>query len=283
MRKRNKIGIIGLITCAIAFVIVGNTSEFKDGWETIGNIFTGVSDTANTIKKVADDTGVSDVIDKAVKSTVSSNEGVTVSDGIPEFSGEAYYVINNNQPSFSEVSTDYYFTTSELDDLGRCGQAKALVGPDSITSEERGSIGMIKPSGWQTIRYDDLISDKYLYNRGHLIMFKLWGNETNITTNLITETRYANATTQLSFENQILDYIYDTGASVEYHVTPDFQGNELVARGVELEALSSDGGLKLHVYVYNVQPGIEIDYATGNSWENSAITVNNDRSTYYTD
>lgn len=274
---KGKAKLIGAVIVAIILGAVANTSEFKKGWETIGEIADGAQSTAKKAKEIADKTGVTDAvtdaIDKAAKSSTVTNDGTGVAEGIPEFSGNAYYVINDNNPSFSEVSSDYYFQTSELDSLGRCGQAKALVGPDSITSEERGSIGMIKPSGWHTVRYDNLISDKYLYNRGHLIMFKLWGNETNINTNLITETRYANATTQLYFENQILEYIYDTGAIVEYHVTPDFQDDELVARGVELEALSSDGGLKLHVYIYNVQPGIQIDYATGDSWEDTSVTV----------
>lgn len=233
-----------------------------------------ISDTVTNITDSIKD-GI-DNIGNTISSNTTNTENVSSND-IPDFTGNAYVVVNNNQPDFTEVSSSPYFETSELDSLGRCGEAKALVGPDTITSEERGSIGMIKPSGWHTVRYDDLIADKYLYNRGHLIMFKLWGNETNIEGNLITETRYANATTQLSFENEILDYIYETGSTVEYHVRPDFHGDELVARGVELQALSSDGGLKLHVYIYNVQPGIEIDYMSGNSWENTAITVTNDR------
>lgn len=202
----------------------------------------------------------------------STAEAMSVSD-YPSFSGKAYIVINDNEPDFTEVNETTYFETSELDELGRCGEAKACVGTDTLATEERGSIGMIKPSGWQTIRYDDYISDKYLYNRGHLIMFALYGNDTNIKENLITETRYANSETQLDFEMQILNYIKETGNNVEYHVKPIFEGNELVARGVELQALSQDKQFKLHVYVYNVQPNIEIDYATGNSWVNETVQV----------
>lgn len=217
----------------------------------------------------------SDLSDYFIKDDVvtSTAEAMSVSD-FPSFSGKAYIVINDNEPDFTEVSETTYFETSELDELGRCGEAKACVGTDTLATEERGSIGMIKPSGWQTVRYDDYISDKYLYNRGHLIMFALYGNDTNIKENLITETRYANSETQLDFEMQILNYIKETGNNVEYHVKPIFEGNELVARGVELQALSQDKQFKLHVYVYNVQPNIEIDYATGNSWVNEAVQVN---------
>lgn len=192
---------------------------------------------------------------------------------IPEFLGKGIITLNDNQPYFTEVSDEYYFNMSELDELGRCGEASALVGPETITSEERGSIGMIRPSGWHTVRYDDIISDKYLYNRSHLIMYKLEGPVSNDERNLITGTRYFNATEMLSYETQVLDYIQETGATVEYHVTPIFVDDELVARGVIMQALSSDGGLCFNVFCYNVQPGIEIDYATGESWENSSIRV----------
>jgi DNA-entry nuclease len=201
--------------------------------------------------------------------TISTNDST-----YPSFNGQAYDVINNNEPDFTEVSSEPYFETSELDSLGRCGEAKALVGLDTLSSEERGSIGMIKPSGWQTVRYDDYISDKYLYNRGHLIMFAMYGNETNIAENLITETRYANSVTQLNFEKEVVEYIENTGKHVEYHVKPIFFDNELVARGIEIQALSEDGEFKLHVYVHNVQPNIEIDYKTGDSCVNETVQVN---------
>lgn len=222
---------------------------------------------------IEDLTGVK--LNKQASNDVETMTEIISVDGseIPDFSGSGYVILNNNEPEFTEVSSQTYFETSELDVLGRCGEAKAMVGPETLATEERGSIGMIKPSGWHTQRYDDIIADKYLYNRGHLIMFALYGNETNIKENLVTETRYANATTQLMFESQIKEYIEETGTHVEYHVKPDFRANELVARGVELQALSDDGGLKLHVYVYNVQPGVSINYETGESYENAEIFV----------
>lgn len=220
---------------------------------------------------ITTDNSVTDTATDVTSKNETANNASSAS--VPDFEGNGYVVLDDNAPEFTEVSSNTYFETSELDYLGRCGEAKAMVGPETLATEERGSIGMIKPSGWHTQRYDDIIADRYLYNRGHLIMFALYGNETNISENLITETRYANATTQLSFESQILDYIKETGAHVEYHVRPDFRDNELVARGVELQALSDDGGLKLHVYVYNVQPGVSIDYATGESYENQEIFV----------
>ena len=158
-------------------------------------------------------------------------------------------------------------TFSKLDSLGRCGAAIAVVGRDLMPTEERGSIGMIKPAGWHTVRYDDLIADKYLYNRCHLIGYQLTGENAN-EQNLITGTRYLNVEGMLPFENQVADYVRKTGNHMLYRVTPIYDGNDLVARGVEMEASSVEDqgkGLEFHVFVYNVQPGIEIDYATGDS------------------
>ena len=136
-----------------------------------------------------------------------------------------------------------------------------------MPTEERGTIGQVKPSGWHTVRYDDLVDGKYLYNRCHLIGYQLSGENAN-EQNLITGTRYMNTEGMLPFENQVADYVRQTGGRVLYRVTPDFRGSELVARGVRMEALSvEDGGAGVcfHVYVYNVQPGITIDYLTGES------------------
>lgn len=207
---------------------------------------------------------------------IVTSDTVAISDTVPDFLDSGYVTLNGGAANIDTSTIDWsecYLSNSELDSLGRCGVASAVVGPDSIATEERGSIGMIKPSGWHTQRYDNIISDHYLYNRGHLIMFKLYGNDTNVKENLITETRYANATTQLSFENQILDYIYDSGSKVYYQVTPDFHDDELVARGVHLQAVSEDGVFNMNVYVYNVQPGVSIDYATGNSVEDASVYV----------
>lgn len=217
-------------------------------------------------------------IDEIVQQITGSVTNVSDTSSLDdlEFDGSSYVILNDNAPDFTfDSSRGSYFETSELDALGRCGEAKAIVGLDTLADEERGSISGIKPSGWHTVRYDDYIKDKYLYNRGHLIMFALYGNETNIEENLITETRYANSVTQLNFENQILDYIEETGNDVEYHVKPHFKGAELVARGIELQAISEDGRFKLHVYVFNVQPNISIDYLTGDSWIDETVQITN--------
>ena len=190
-------------------------------------------------------------------------------DDLPAYSGEPYVAVNNNEPFFTQedMITNSYETYSELDALGRCGVAWANVGIDLMPTEERGSIGQVKPSGWQTVKYD-IVDGKYLYNRCHLIGFQLTGENAN-ERNLITGTRYLNVDGMLPFEDLVADYVKETENHVLYRVTPIFQGEELVARGVLMEGLSvedSGEGISFCVYVYNVQPGVVIDYATGNSW-----------------
>ena len=191
---------------------------------------------------------------------------------IPEFSGEPYVVLEDNQPGFTqeELTSQGFEEYSPLDLLGRCGTAYACVGLETMPTEDRESISQVKPSGWQTAEYStSLVDGGYLYNRCHLIGFQLTGENAN-QENLITGTRYLNVEGMLPFENLVADYVKETGNHVLYRVTPVFSGQELVARGVELEALSvEDGGegVCFHVYCYNNQPGIEIDYATGDSWE----------------
>lgn len=190
-------------------------------------------------------------------------------DDLPAYSGEPYVTINDNEPFFTQedMTTNSYETYSDLDALGRCGVAWANVGIDLMPTEDRGSIGQVKPSGWQTVKYD-VVDGKYLYNRCHLIGFQLTGENANVK-NLITGTRYLNVDGMLPFENQVADYVKETENHVLYRVTPIFQEDELVARGVLMEGLSvEDGGegICFCVYAYNVQPGIVIDYATGDSW-----------------
>lgn len=188
---------------------------------------------------------------------------------IPAYSGNPYVVINDNVPGFSkrmmvEESTESY---SKLDSLKRPGIAFANIGPDLMPEEERQSIGMIKPAGFQNIRYDDLIEGKYLYNRCHIIGFQLTGENDNIQ-NLITGTRYMNVGGMLPFENQVADYIRRTGNHVLYRVSPVYDGKNLLCNGLQLEAYSVEdegSGVNFNVFVYNVQPGIVIDYATGGS------------------
>ena len=188
---------------------------------------------------------------------------------IPPYSSSPYVEINNGNPSFrkSDYTVVCFSDFSPLDNLGRCGPATACIGKESMPTEPRGAIGQIKPSGWHTIRYDDVIEDKYLYNRCHLIGYQLTGENSN-PQNLITGTRYLNIEGMLPFENEVSGYIERTGNHVLYRVTPVFKGSNLLADGVTIEALSMEDkgqGICFYVYVYNVQPGISIDYATGES------------------
>lgn len=187
---------------------------------------------------------------------------------IPAYSGDAYAAVNGNVPYFetSDFTTESFETYSDLDSLGRCGTAYANVGTDLMPTERRGSIGKVKPSGWQTIKYD-FVDGKYLYNRCHLIGFQLTAENAN-EKNLITGTRYMNVDGMLPFENMVADYVKETKNHVLYRVTPVFQGNNLIADGVlmEAESVEDEGdGILFCVFVYNVQPGVTIDYATGSS------------------
>ena len=189
---------------------------------------------------------------------------------IPEYSGEPYVVLHDNWPDFGveDMTTEPFEIYSELDSLGRCGVAYANVCLEIMPTEPRGEIGQVKPSGWQTVKYD-CVEGKYLYNRCHLIGYQLAGENAN-RQNLITGTRYMNVAGMLPFENMVDSYVEETGNHVLYRVTPIFEGTELVARGVQMEAFSVEDegeGICFNVFVYNVQPGITIDYATGDSWE----------------
>lgn len=188
---------------------------------------------------------------------------------IPEFTDHAFVTINGGIPFFreEELTTESFEEFAELDELGRCGVTMACVGVDLMPTEERGEIGHVKPSGWQSVKYD-IVDGKYLYNRCHLIGFQLTGENAN-KCNLITGTRYLNIEGMLPFENMVADYVKETGNHVLYRVTPIFEGDNLLAGGVVLEGLSvEDGGedICFCVYAYNVQPGITIDYATGESY-----------------
>ena len=188
---------------------------------------------------------------------------------IPDYAGTVYVVLNENEPDFPEedFTTNSFETYSPLDELGRCGTAYANIGTDLMPTEERGSIGQVKPSGWHTVKYD-CVDGKYLYNRCHLIGYQLSGENAN-EENLITGTRYLNVEGMLPFEDQVADYVQETGNHVLYRVTPIFEGDNLLASGVVMEAKSveDDGaGVCFCVYVYNAQPGVTIDYATGESW-----------------
>lgn len=187
---------------------------------------------------------------------------------IPAYNGHAYAVINDNEPLLDtdEPAADSYEFYSELDSLGRCGYAMACIGPDLMPTEDRESISTVKPSGWVQAQYD-CVEAGNLYNRCHLIGFQLTGENAN-KQNLITGTRYLNTQGMLPYENMVADYIKETANHVLYRVTPIYEGSNLVASGVQLEAWSVEDqgeGICFHVYVYNVQPGVIIDYATGKS------------------
>lgn len=215
---------------------------------------------------------IEDISLKDAASTTSIVETETVSfdiKDIPEYSDKAYVVINNNIPDFDEndYTTEAFETYSELDSLGRCGVAYANICKEIMPTEERGEIGQVKPTGWHTVRYDGIVDGNYLYNRCHLIGYQLAGENAN-KQNLITGTRYLNVTGMLPFENEVADYVEETNNHILYRVTPIFEESNLVASGVQMEAYSVEDngeGVQFNVYCYNVQPGVKIDYATGES------------------
>lgn len=187
---------------------------------------------------------------------------------IPAYTGSPYIAVNNNVPQFldTDLSTSSYEYYSELDGLGRCGVVYACIGRDLMPTEERGEIGSVRPTGWHTVKYD-VVDGRYLYNRCHLIGYQLSGENAN-TKNLITGTRYLNVEGMLPFENMVADYVKETGNHVMYRVTPIFEGNNLLASGVQMEAKSVEDhgqGILFNIYCYNVQPQVTIDYATGES------------------
>ncbi len=205
-------------------------------------------------------------------------------DSLPDYAGEAYVPLLGNQPGFddADLKRSVFESYSPLDLLDRCGPAFALVGVETMPTENRGSIGQIKPSGWQTVKYD-FVDGKYLYNRCHLIGFQLTGENAN-QENLITGTRYLNVQGMLPFENMVADYVKESGNHVLYRATPIFRDSELLARGVQLEALSVEDageGICFNVYCYNVQPGVVIDYATGDNWAADSAASDEDAAMSY--
>lgn len=191
---------------------------------------------------------------------------------VPAYSGEPYTAVNNNEPYFTsdDLTTEVFENYSELDALGRCGAAYANVCLETMPTEKRGSISEVKPTGWHSVKYDN-VDGKSLYNRCHLIGYQLTAENAN-KQNLITGTRYLNVDGMLPFENMVADYVKETDNHVLYRATPIFTGDNLVADGVLMEGYSVEDegdGICFCVYAYNVQPGITIDYATGDSWLSS--------------
>lgn len=221
--------------------------------------------------KTTDLSSGSDLLSQVIElipSGDTAEQGSIDLSNIPEYNGEPYIAVNGNVPFFedTEVTATSFEEYSDLDNLGRCGVAMASVGQDIMPTEERGSIGQIKPAGWHTVKYD-CVDGKYLYNRCHLLGYQLTGENAN-ERNLITGTRYLNVDGMLPFENMVADYVMETGNHVMYRVTPIYTGNNLVADGVLMEGYSVEDqgeGITFCVYAYNVQPGVRIDYATGDS------------------
>ena len=262
LRKTAAIALCELL--AIATIFTGCASADLSGTEGAGHAAGAVvagEDSSGTL-------GSKDKVDKPQEDLVNNNSYVSL-DAIPAYDGKAYVAVNNNEPFFtdSDMTTTAFENYSDLDSLGRCGVAYANICKDIMPTEERGKIGMIKPSGWHTVKYD-VIKDRYLYNRCHLIGYQLAGENAN-PKNLITGTRYLNVEGMLPFENLVADYVNNTGNHVLYRVTPMFSGSNLVANGVLIEAKSVEdngGGILFNVYCYNVQPGVGINYENGDSW-----------------
>lgn len=262
LRKTAAIALCELL--AIATIFTGCASTDLSGTE-------GAGHAAGAVVAGEDSSGAlgsKDKVDGPQDDLVNNNSYVSL-DAIPAYDGKAYVAINNNEPFFtdSDMTTTAFENYSDLDSLGRCGVAYANICKDIMPTEERGKIGMIKPSGWHTVKYD-VIKDRYLYNRCHLIGYQLAGENAN-PKNLITGTRYLNVEGMLPFENLVADYVNNTGNHVLYRVTPMFSGSNLVANGVLIEAKSVEdngGGILFNVYCYNVQPGVGINYENGDSW-----------------
>lgn len=271
LRKTAAIALCELL--AIATIFTGCASTDLSGTEGTGHVAGAVvadEDSSgalgSTDNAYAGEAGQSS--GKPQDDLVNNNTYVSL-DAIPAYDGKAYVAINNNEPFFadSDMTTTAFENYSDLDSLGRCGVAYANICKEIMPTEERGKIGMIKPSGWHTVKYD-VIKDRYLYNRCHLIGYQLAGENAN-PKNLITGTRYLNVEGMLPFENLVADYVNNTGNHVLYRVTPMFSGSNLVANGVLIEAKSVEdngGGILFNVYCYNVQPGIGINYENGDSW-----------------
>lgn len=266
------------LLAAIIFMVALFTSCNDETTLSFSSSFVAISQVSEG--QVSDvDSAYESISESAAESGREINN-ITTINGIPKFDGQnAYIAINNNIPEFTaaDLVTTSYESYSPLDKLGRCGVAKSCIGRDIMPTEERGSIGSVKPTGWVTSKYD-IVDGKYLYNRCHLIGFQLTGENAN-ERNLITGTRYLNIEGMLPFENMIADYVKETGNHVIYRVTPIFSGNNLLCNGVQMEAISVEDngdGICFNVYAYNVQPGIKIDYSTGENWlDKSATTSSN--------
>lgn len=251
--KKSLIMTLGVLVCLFGFISCSSTN---------------ISSTNSNGQAIENSNSNNILLTNPNGNTDDNNISISDISDIPEYYGEDYIILNNNVPNFSQsdLTTTSFEEYSPLDSLGRCGVSYANIGTDIMPTEKRESISSVKPSGWQSVKYD-IVEGKYLYNRSHLIGYQLTAENAN-DRNLITGTRYFNATLMLPYENMVADYIKETNNHVLYRVTPVFEGNNLVATGVQMEAKSVEDngeGIEFNVFVYNVQPGITIDYATGNS------------------
>lgn len=272
--------LLSFVGCDIDSSNYGENSNI----ESSSSVTDGTSDSSRHIIDSEDESSSAPTKDNSststqIPSTTQKPDNLSVGTGtanavdpstLPAYSGTAWTVVNDNQPNFSvsELTTKAYEKYSSLDSLGRCGVAIASCGKEIMpgANEERGSISSIKPTGWVQKSYSG-VSGGYLWNRCHLIGWQLSAENAN-RQNLITGTRYMNINGMLPFENMVADYIRETGNHVAYRITPIFEGRNLVCSGVQMEAYSveDDGdGICFNVYCYNVQPGITINYATGDS------------------
>ncbi len=282
-RKHKKAG-IGLIAVAVILLLVLTAIRPNNNVkETTQNIPTAIEETQSTEEVIESESAAEESQDESVDygSANQDNSSIEQSRFIST-DDNAYSIAADNIPAFTEEEkrrTDYFEYYSELDSLGRCGIAFANICEESMPTEERGSIGMIKPSGWHTVKYNDLIDGNYLYNRCHLIGYQLAGENAN-EKNLITGTRYLNVIGMLPFENMVADYVESTGNHVLYRVTPIFEGNNLVATEVQMEAWSVEDqgkGVCFNVLCHNIQPGIVIDYSTGDSYEDTSYVADEEQ------
>lgn len=239
------------------------------------------TETLNTAPEKTEEVAAAEKTEVIMQTEPSTQVTLSLSE-IPEYAGKPYVVVNNNIPQFREtdLSTSSYEYYSELDHLGRCGVVYACIGKDLMPTEERGEIGSVRPTGWHTVKYD-VVDGKYLYNRCHLIGYQLAGENANVN-NLITGTRYMNMEGMSPFENMVADYVLQTGNHVMYRVSPIYEGDDLLASGVQMEAMSVEDngeGILFHVFCYNAQPGVTIDYASGDSQliDNTASEKNADK------
>lgn len=278
--KQNIINLICLIVliffiCALFDDDVTDTQENNTSNEIILLEDSGSTTVIeNDTSQLTVDTIDTEKYDCDVTEIVTGN--IVLLEYIPPFLGKPYVEVDSNIPSFTEeeLTTVSFELYSELDYLGRPSVAYANVGPDIMPTEERGEIGQIKPAGWHTVKYD-CIDGLYLYNRCHLIGYQLTGENDNIN-NLMTGTRYLNVQGMLTFENMVADYVLETGNHVLYRVTPVYEGDNLIATGVQMEGYSVEdngAGICYNVFCYNSQPGIVIDYKNGDSYKESTETT----------